>query len=150
MVVEMRVHQKSSSTPPFKKSINIMNLFSLGLDKFTLPLSSENEQYIVYENKIETFVVISSHKNISPKMYTFTNVMYMSTTYMYVYTTVCICMKYSHTCINYIMLANSVELYIPMTSRVARFFLVQQTKKGENVPNDHKIYQTAIYHTKWP
>jgi hypothetical protein len=28
--------------------------------------------------------------------------------------------------------------------RVARFFLVQHTKTGENIPNDHKIYQMAI------
>jgi hypothetical protein len=29
-------------------------------------------------------------------------------------------------------------------NRVARFFLVQYTKMGENIPNDHKIYQMAI------
>jgi hypothetical protein len=28
--------------------------------------------------------------------------------------------------------------------RVARFFLLQHTKTGENIPNYHKIYQTAI------
>jgi hypothetical protein len=35
-------------------------------------------------------------------------------------------------------------------SRVARFFLVQHTKTGKNVPNNHKIYQMATKHTKWP
>jgi hypothetical protein len=28
--------------------------------------------------------------------------------------------------------------------RVARFFFVQNTKTGKNIPNDHKIYQKAI------
>jgi hypothetical protein len=28
--------------------------------------------------------------------------------------------------------------------RVARFFLVQNTKAGKNIPNDDKIYQMAI------
>jgi hypothetical protein len=32
--------------------------------------------------------------------------------------------------------------------RVARFFLVQNTKKGRNIPNDHKMYQIAIKYTK--
>jgi hypothetical protein len=34
--------------------------------------------------------------------------------------------------------------------RVARFFLLQHTKKGENLPNNHKIYQIATKYTKWP
>jgi hypothetical protein len=34
--------------------------------------------------------------------------------------------------------------------RVARFFLVQKTKTGENLPEDHKIYQMAKNYTKWP
>jgi hypothetical protein len=29
-------------------------------------------------------------------------------------------------------------------TRVARFFLVKHTKTGENIPDDHKIYQMAI------
>jgi hypothetical protein len=33
---------------------------------------------------------------------------------------------------------------------VARFFLVQLTKTGENIPNDHKIHQIPITFTKWP
>jgi hypothetical protein len=33
-------------------------------------------------------------------------------------------------------------------ARVARFFLVQQTKTGKNVPNDQKIHQIAIRFTK--
>jgi hypothetical protein len=35
-------------------------------------------------------------------------------------------------------------------SRVARFFLVQKYQNGKNVPNDHKLYQTAVNYTKWP
>jgi hypothetical protein len=34
--------------------------------------------------------------------------------------------------------------------RVARFFLVQHTKTGENIPNNHKIYQMARKYTRWP
>jgi hypothetical protein len=37
----------------------------------------------------------------------------------------------------------------PVSSRVARFFLVQHTKTGKNVPNYHKIYQMSIKYTKW-
>jgi hypothetical protein len=33
--------------------------------------------------------------------------------------------------------------------RVARFFLVQQTKTGINIPCGHKIYQIATKYTKW-
>jgi hypothetical protein len=40
-----------------------------------------------------------------------------------------------------------VTLMVPET-RVARFFLVQYTKKGENVPNDHNIYQMTTIYTK--
>jgi hypothetical protein len=36
------------------------------------------------------------------------------------------------------------DLTIPRRTRVARFFLVQHTKTGENIPNDHKIYQIDI------
>jgi hypothetical protein len=36
-----------------------------------------------------------------------------------------------------------------LTSRVARFFLVQHTKTGKNIPNNHKIYQLATKYTKW-
>jgi hypothetical protein len=32
--------------------------------------------------------------------------------------------------------------------RVARFFLVQQTKKGKNIPNYHKIYQMSVKRPK--
>jgi hypothetical protein len=35
-------------------------------------------------------------------------------------------------------------------SRVARFFMVQHTKTGENIPNNHKIYQMAIKYAKRP
>jgi hypothetical protein len=34
--------------------------------------------------------------------------------------------------------------------RVARFFLVQNTKMGKNVPNYQKIYQMAITYFQWP
>jgi hypothetical protein len=33
-------------------------------------------------------------------------------------------------------------------SRVARFLLVQHTKKEENTPNKHKMYQMSIRYTK--
>jgi hypothetical protein len=36
------------------------------------------------------------------------------------------------------------------TIGVARFFSVQHTKTGKNIPNDHKIYQKAIKYTIWP
>jgi hypothetical protein len=38
----------------------------------------------------------------------------------------------------------------PLHSSVARFLLVQYTKTGENIPNNHKIYQKATKYTKWP
>jgi hypothetical protein len=28
--------------------------------------------------------------------------------------------------------------------------MVQRTKTGENIPNDHKIYQMAIKYFQWP
>jgi hypothetical protein len=34
-------------------------------------------------------------------------------------------------------------------SRVARLFLVQTYQNGKSIPNGHKLYQTAIYYTKW-
>jgi hypothetical protein len=37
-----------------------------------------------------------------------------------------------------------------VSSRVARFFSVQRTKKWENMPNNHKIYQMAITYSIWP
>jgi hypothetical protein len=35
-------------------------------------------------------------------------------------------------------------------NRVARFFLVQHTKTGENIPNVHKVYHLATKLTKCP
>jgi hypothetical protein len=35
-------------------------------------------------------------------------------------------------------------------SRVARFFLVQNTKTGKNIPNFHKLYQMSIKYSKRP
>jgi hypothetical protein len=51
----------------------------------------------------------------------------------------------------------STQGYFSLLSRVlrrkegrfARFFLVKNTKKEENVPNDHKVYQMAMKYTKW-
>jgi hypothetical protein len=37
---------------------------------------------------------------------------------------------------------------IVIVLRVARFFLVQNTKMGKSIPNSHKIYQTDIKYTK--
>jgi hypothetical protein len=34
-------------------------------------------------------------------------------------------------------------------SRVARFFFVQHTKTGKNIPKTHKIYPISIKYTKW-
>jgi hypothetical protein len=31
---------------------------------------------------------------------------------------------------------------------VARLFLVQTYQNGKNIPNNHKLYQMAIYYTK--
>jgi hypothetical protein len=36
------------------------------------------------------------------------------------------------------------------SSRVARFFLVQYTKMGENIPNYHKMYQMVVKYIKCP
>jgi hypothetical protein len=36
-----------------------------------------------------------------------------------------------------------------LSSRGARFFLVQHTKTGKIYLNDQKIYQVAIKYTKW-
>jgi hypothetical protein len=33
---------------------------------------------------------------------------------------------------------------------VARFLLIQTYRIWENIPNDHKLYKTAINYTKWP
>jgi hypothetical protein len=35
-------------------------------------------------------------------------------------------------------------------TRAARFFLVQYTKTGENIPNDNKIYQMDKKYFQWP
>jgi hypothetical protein len=41
---------------------------------------------------------------------------------------------------------NCFTIYIPicMQSGVARFFSVELTKPGENIPNNNNIYQTAV------
>jgi hypothetical protein len=35
-------------------------------------------------------------------------------------------------------------------SRNAGFYWVKDTKTGENIPDDHKIYQMALKYAKWP
>jgi hypothetical protein len=37
--------------------------------------------------------------------------------------------------------AKKMELEIAVQCRVARFFLVHDTKTGKNVPTEHKMYQ---------
>jgi hypothetical protein len=37
-----------------------------------------------------------------------------------------------------------------IASKVARFFLVQNTKTGENIPNYHELYQMSIKYNKRP
>jgi hypothetical protein len=36
------------------------------------------------------------------------------------------------------------------TIRVARFFFVRTYQNRKNMPNDQKLYQTAINYNKWP
>jgi hypothetical protein len=42
-----------------------------------------------------------------------------------------------------------VNLRFQVLNRVARFFLIQHTKAGQNIPNGHKIWQMAVKYTKW-
>jgi hypothetical protein len=42
---------------------------------------------------------------------------------------------------------NVISTDINCYTRVARFFSVQYTKAGKNIPNDHKMYQMAITYT---
>jgi hypothetical protein len=37
-----------------------------------------------------------------------------------------------------------------LTTRVARFFLVHDTKTGKNAPNEHKMYQMVIKYPGCP
>jgi hypothetical protein len=39
---------------------------------------------------------------------------------------------------------------VVLNDRVARFFLVQNTKTGKNIPNYHELYQMDIKYNKWP
>jgi hypothetical protein len=39
---------------------------------------------------------------------------------------------------------------VPCSTRVARFFLVQNTKKGKNIPNYHTQYQMSIKYNLTP
>jgi hypothetical protein len=43
-----------------------------------------------------------------------------------------------------------LQLAAGLLNRVARVFLVQTYQNGKNIPNDHKIYQTALNITKLP
>jgi hypothetical protein len=36
------------------------------------------------------------------------------------------------------------DMMFSVPGRVARIFLMQHTKTGKNIPNDHKIYQMAL------
>jgi hypothetical protein len=55
-------------------------------------------------------------------------------------------------------LKNESFLKLPPYARVARFFLVPDTKTGKSVPNEHntyilnchKISQISIKYSKWP
>jgi hypothetical protein len=35
-------------------------------------------------------------------------------------------------------------------NRIARLFLVHDTKTGKNVPNENKMYRIVIKYSKWP
>jgi hypothetical protein len=48
------------------------------------------------------------------------------------------------------LMACHVQFLKPVLNMVARFVLVQDTKTGENMPNDHKIYHMATKYTTWP
>jgi hypothetical protein len=37
-----------------------------------------------------------------------------------------------------------------LSTRVARFFLVQTYQNGKNIPNDQKLYKKAVNYTKGP
>jgi hypothetical protein len=39
---------------------------------------------------------------------------------------------------------------IAFGDRVARFFLVKNTRTAKNIPNDHKLYLYCNKYTKWP
>jgi hypothetical protein len=39
---------------------------------------------------------------------------------------------------------------ISVATRVARFFLVHDTKTGKNVTNGHKISPMTVKYSKWP
>jgi hypothetical protein len=36
-----------------------------------------------------------------------------------------------------------------LSLRTARFFMVQRTKTGKYIPNDHNIYQMSMKYSKW-
>jgi hypothetical protein len=38
---------------------------------------------------------------------------------------------------------------VRVSAGVARFFLLQHTKTGKNIPNGHKMYRTDTKYTKW-
>jgi hypothetical protein len=56
--------------------------------------------------------------------------------------------SYIHTYNTYIPLIGIQSPDIHMC-RVARFFLVQNTKMGKNVPNYHELYQLSIKYNKY-
>jgi hypothetical protein len=48
---------------------------------------------------------------------------------------------------SFFLIGNYRQWFI--TSRVARFFLVQNTKRRKNIPNNHKITRVVVKCTKW-
>jgi hypothetical protein len=59
--------------------------------------------------------------------------------------------KFDNECVGLLFGQYFQKLIWSPWSRVARFFLVQHTKKtGKNIPKDHKLYQMAIKYNKWP
>jgi hypothetical protein len=48
------------------------------------------------------------------------------------------------------MKAGRQKIRIAIPIRVAGFFLVPTHQIGNNIANDHKLYQTDVSYTKWP
>jgi hypothetical protein len=51
-------------------------------------------------------------------------------------------------------LIDLMQIDLPLQGESAaqgcQIFFVQNTKTGENIPNDHTIYQMAIKYFQWP
>jgi hypothetical protein len=46
--------------------------------------------------------------------------------------------------------SKSVFYWTGLRTMVARFSLVQTYQNGKNIPNNHKLYQTATHYARWP